>query len=191
MNEAVLGATFFAMDTGDLDHETALVARAQAREVKAFEALYRLHVGRIHALCRRLTGSQALAEDCTQEAFVQAWKALPGFRRDSAFGSWLHRIAVNVVLGHQRTALRRSAWMRDDGDDALDACAAPAERPDVALDLDRAIAELPPGARTVFVLYDIDGYKHEEIAELTGLAVGTCKAHLHRARRLLRARLTA
>ncbi|HJU27193.1 MAG TPA: sigma factor, partial [Rhodanobacteraceae bacterium] len=110
---------------------------------------------------------QALAEDCTQEAFVQAWKALPRFRRDSAFGSWLHRIAVNVVVGHQRTALRRSAWMRDDGDDALDACAAPIERPDVALDLDRAIAEL------------------------TGLAVGTCKAHLHRARRLLRERLTA
>jgi RNA polymerase sigma-70 factor (ECF subfamily) len=191
MNEAVLGATFFAMDSGGLDFETALIARAQAREVKAFEALYRLHVGRIHALCRRLSGSQALAEDFTQEAFVQAWKALPGFRRDSAFGSWLHRIAVNVVIGHQRTALRRSGWVRDDGGDALDSCAAPAERPDVALDLDRAIAELPPGAREVFVLYDIDGYKHEEIAALTGLAVGTCKAHLHRARRLLRARLTA
>ncbi|HJP97719.1 MAG TPA: sigma-70 region 4 domain-containing protein, partial [Rhodanobacteraceae bacterium] len=75
--------------------------------------------------------------------------------------------------------------------DALDSCAAPAERPDVALDLDRAIAELPPGARAVFVLYDIEGHQHEEIAALTGLAVGTCKAHLHRARRLLRARLTA
>lgn len=191
MNEAVLGTTAFAMDPGEPDLEATLVARAQAREVAAFEALYRLHVGRIHALCRRLAGSQALAEDCTQEAFVQAWKALPRFRRDSAFGSWLHRIAVNVVLGHQRAALRRSAWLRDDGDHALDACAAPAERPDVALDLDRAIAELPPGARAVFVLYDIEGHQHEEIAALTGLAVGTCKAHLHRARRLLRARLTA
>lgn len=190
MNDAVLGATAFAMDSRELDSETALVARAQAREVGAFESLYRLHVGRIHALCRRLAGSQALAEDCTQETFVQAWKALPRFRRDSAFGSWLHRIAVNVVLGHQRAALRRSAWVREDGGEALDTCAAPVERPDVALDLDRAIAELPPGARAVFVLYDIEGHQHEEIAALTGLAVGTCKAHLHRARRLLRARLT-
>ncbi|MEO8746184.1 MAG: RNA polymerase sigma factor [Rhodanobacter sp.] len=191
MNDAVLSASVFAMDLDDSDVDTGLVARAREREVDAFEALYRRHVGRVHALCRRLAGSPALAEDCTQEAFVQAWKALPGFRGESAFGSWLHRIAVNVALGHHRTALRRSAWVQEDSDEAVESFAAPAAQPDVALDLDRAIADLPPGAREVFVLYDVEGYKHWEIAALTGLAVGTCKSHLHRARRLLRARLTA
>lgn len=190
MNVATLVAPRFAMGLVGPDAEGGLVARARAREVAAFETLYRDHVGRIHALCRRLAGSHALAEDCTQETFVQAWKALPGFRGDSAFGSWLHRIAVNVVLGHQRGELRRSAWVREGGDDALDVVAAPTANPDTALDLDRAIAELPPGARQVFVLFDVEGCSHEEIAALTGLAVGTSKAHLHRARRLLRARLT-
>lgn len=190
MNDAVLDAPTLIMDPADPDDEIALVFRAREREVAAFEALYRRYAGRIHAVCRRLADSQVLAEDCTQETFVQAWKALPDFRGDSAFGSWLHRIAVNVALGHQRIALRRSAWAHD-GDDALDAIAAPTESPGVALDLDRAIAELPTGARAVFVLHDVEGYLHEEIAALTGLAVGTCKAHLHRAHRLLRARLEA
>lgn len=185
-----------AVPIGDMESDEAgvadagLVAQAAEGDTKAFEALYRRHVGRIHAVCLRLAGSRALAEDCAQEAFVQAWKALPGFRGESAFGSWLYRIAINAVLARHRGALRQSAWFRDGDDDALDNVAAPDPPPGAALDLDRAIAELPSGAREVFVLYAIEGYKHEEIAALTGLAVGTTKAHLHRARRLLRARLS-
>jgi RNA polymerase sigma-70 factor (ECF subfamily) len=190
MNVAMLGVSAFAIDPGDPEVEASLVARARTGDTEAFEALYRRHVGRIHALCQRIAGSRSLAEDCTQEAFVQAWNALPRFRGESAFGSWLHRIALNVVLGQQRKALRRAAWVREDDHEALACAVAPAQEPQAALDLDRAIAQLPPGARAVFVLYDIEGYQHQEIAALTGLAVGTCKAHLHRARRLLRARLT-
>ncbi|HEX5313568.1 MAG TPA: RNA polymerase sigma factor [Gammaproteobacteria bacterium] len=195
MNDAALAAPLFVVNPPGSEDEAGLIARARRRELGAFEALYRSHVGRIHALCRRLSGSPSLAEDYTQEAFVRAWESLPGFRGESAFGSWLHKIAVNVVLGKQRLALRRSAWIRDDpreeDEEAIAAIAAPGERPDIAMDLERAIAELPPGAREVFVLYDVEGYQHEEIAALTGLAVGTSKAHLHRARRQLRARLTS
>ncbi|MGH8272823.1 MAG: RNA polymerase sigma factor [Gammaproteobacteria bacterium] len=190
MNDIALAVPVPAMKCRDPETEATLLARARQGDVRAFEALYRSHVGRIHALSRRLSGSQTLAEDCTQEAFVRAWEALPKFRGESAFGSWLHRIAVNTVLARQRRALRRSAWLHTDGNDAIVAAAAPPERPDMAMDLDRAIAELPPGAREVFVLHDVEGYKHAEIATLTGLAVGTTKAHLHRARRTLRARLT-
>ncbi len=188
MNELVLSMPI-ANVMGRECEPDGLVAQAMQGDSKAFEALYRHHVGRIYALCLRLAGSRTVAEDCTQDAFVQAWKALPGFRGDSAFGSWLHRIAVNTVLARHRGAIRRSAWLHE-GDDALDSVAAPNIRPDAAIDLDRAIAELPCGAREVFVLFAVEGYKHEEIAALTGLAVGTTKAHLHRARRLLRARLT-
>lgn len=171
--------------------EQPLVERARQHDAKAFETLYRRHVGRIYATCLRLAGSVTLAEECVQDAFVRAWEALPTFRGDSAFGTWLHRIAVNEVLMRQRKRLRRAAWLRPDGGDGLENVAAPVRAPDATLDLESAIAALPPGAREVFVLYDVEGYKHEEIAALTHLAVGTCKAHLHRARRLLRARLTA
>jgi RNA polymerase sigma-70 factor (ECF subfamily) len=187
MNALALAVTIPNVKDHDSGEDASLVARAGEGDLRAFEALYRRHVGRIHAVSLRLAGSQALAEDCTQEAFVRAWKTLPTFRGESAFGTWLHRIAVNVVLGHQRKALRLSAWSRDD-ENGIEAVAV-AERPDVALDLDRAIAGLPSGAREVFVLHDVEGYKHTEIAALTGLAVGTTKAHLHRARRLLRAEL--
>ena len=190
MNAMVLAMPMMSVEEHD-GEGSWLVARAQGGDTRAFETLYRQHIGRIYAVCLRLAGSRTLAEDCTQDAFVQAWKALPGFRGDSTFSSWLHRIAVNAVLARQRGALRRSAWFsRDDDGSALDDVAAADPPPGAALDLDRAISELPAGAREIFVLHDIEGYKHEEIAALTGLAVGTTKAHLHRARRLLRARLT-
>ncbi len=190
MNEIALAAIIPDAKGYGEEGEAGLVARAGTGDMRAFEMLYRRHIGRIYALCWRLAGSETLAEDCTQEAFVQAWKALPKFRGESAFGTWLHRIAANVVIGRQRKALRRSAWVRDDGEDALANVAAAQEPPGTMMDLERAIAALPGGARQVFVLHDVEGYKHEEIAALTGLAVGTTKAHLHRARRLLRAELT-
>jgi RNA polymerase sigma-70 factor, ECF subfamily len=164
----------------------SVVQRAKAGDVPAFEQLYRDHVGRIYALCLRLSGDVTRAEELTQDVFVRAWEKLDGFRGDSAFGTWLHRLAINVVLGERRSEGRRAARLVED-ETAL--CSAPAPRasePGERFDLERAIAALPPGARTVFVLHEVEGYGHAEIAQLTGRAEGTCKALLHRARKLLR-----
>lgn len=165
---------------------SALVGHAQAGDVSAFERLYGEHVDRVYALCLRMSGDAASAEELTQDVFVRAWERLRGFRGESAFDTWLHRLAVNVSLEARRSQGRRAArfFVTDDlsGFDAAAVEEAPGER----LDLERAIARLPDGARSVFVLHDVEGYRHEEIAALTGRAVGTCKAHLHRARKLLR-----
>lgn len=189
MNSPALATDTTDTAIHDESADDPLVTRAAAGDRLAFEELYHRHVGRVYALCRRLAASTATAEECTQEAFIQAWEALPGFRSESAFGSWLHRIAVNAVLARQRKALRRSAWVRETSEDVVDNIASADALPGATIDLDRAITELPNGAREVFVLYAIEGYKHDEIATLTGLAVGTSKAHLHWARRLLQAKL--
>ena len=163
-----------------------LVARAQAGDQTAFRDLYRQHAGRVYALCLRLTGDASAAEERTQDVFVRLWDKLTSFRGDSAFTSWLHRLTVNVVLNEQRTTGRREARVKPSADPAA------LERPrgdpvnGLGIDLERAIAELPHGAREVFVLFDIEGYGHAEIAELTGIAEGTSKAQLFRARKLLR-----
>ena len=165
---------------------TETVRRAQAGDVAAFERLYRENVDRIFALCLRMSGDAVRAQELTQDVFVRAWEKLAGFEGKSAFSTWLHRLAVNVVLGSRRAEGIRVGKVF--GTDDLEAYETPTRPPDPGdrLDLERAIATLPPGARTVFVLHDVEGYKHEEIAELHGIAVGTCKAQLHRARRLLR-----
>lgn len=168
----------------------ALLDRARAGDSRAFESLYRTHVGRVYAVCLRLAGDVRLAEECTQDAFVQAWEKLASFRGDSAFGTWLHRIAVNMVLGRHRKRKRWAAWLVEDEEAAL-AQADRAAGPDGLLDLDQALRQLPSGAREVFVLHDVEGYGHEEIAGLMGIAAGTSKAQLHRARKLLQARLSA
>jgi RNA polymerase sigma-70 factor (ECF subfamily) len=162
------------------------VRRAQQGDVAAFEQLYRQNLDRVFALCLRLCGDGTRAEELTQDVFVRAWQKLGSFEGKSAFSTWLHRLAVNVVLGERRSEGIRIGKVF--GTDDLEAYETPTKPPDPgqAMDLERAIASLPPGARTVFVLHDVEGYKHEEIAELHGLAVGTCKAQLHRARRLLR-----
>ena len=162
-----------------------LVALAAAGDVLAFEELYRANVGRVYALCLRMSGDRHLAEELVQESFVRAWQKLPSFRGASAFSTWLHRVTVNVVLGQ-----RRSASSRARGSAAPEATepepAVSAVNPGEAIDLERAIAALPDRAREVFVLHDVEGFRHEEIARLTGIAVGTSKAQLHRARRILR-----
>jgi RNA polymerase sigma-70 factor (ECF subfamily) len=167
------------------DDETELIRRAQARDVRAFEELYRRQVPRIHAVCLRLTTNSRRAEELTQSAFVQAWQKLPLFRGDSAFGSWLHRLAVNGVLMEFRSTRRREARVVGSANPA--ALEVPTRPPPagIRLDLEQAIATLPPQARTVFVLHDVEGYTHEEIASLMELQTGTTKAQLHRARQLL------
>src|SRR2546430_876447 len=167
-----------------------LVQRAQQGDQAAFEALYRAHVGRVYALCLRLTADPVRAEELTQDAFVRAWERLASFRGESAFSSWLYRLTVNVVFLGQRASRRRALRVFTTDDPAA------LERPSdgsgtgAHLDLERAIAALPPGARHVFVLHDVEGYRHHEIAELTGIAGGTSKAQLFRARRLLREALS-
>lgn len=169
----------------------ALARRAARGEVGAFEQLYRSHVGRVFALVRRLCGGhEARAQDVTQEVFVRAWQALPSFRFESAFATWLHRLAVNTALMELRA--RRSGRDDESDDDALDTLATPdtaGVRTLLATDLERAIASLPPRARAVLVLFDVEGLSHEEIAAQLDMAVGSSKAQLHRARGLLRARL--
>ena len=171
--------------------ERPLVAAAARGEVAAFEALYRRHVGRVHGAIRRLVGGHgSRAEDLTQEAFVRAWQALPAFRFESAFSTWLHRLAVNTALMELRT--RRSRPLEDGDEEAVAQLGSPdsaGHLTALSLDLERAVATLPPRARAVLVLYDVEGWKHEEIAAELGMAIGSSKAQLHRARGLLRARL--
>ncbi|OLC06532.1 MAG: hypothetical protein AUJ01_05225 [Acidobacteria bacterium 13_1_40CM_3_65_5] len=170
-----------------------LVARAQAGDQTAFRELYRRHAGRVYALCLRLTGDARDADERTQDVFVRLWDKVRSFRGDSAFSSWLHRLTVNVVLNERRTTGRRERRImpaEDPGEVAGAQHAAPLqESAGLSIDLERAIAELPDGAREVFVLYDIEGYGHGEIAQLAGIAEGTSKAQLFRARRLLREKL--
>jgi RNA polymerase sigma-70 factor (ECF subfamily) len=171
--------------------DSALVAAARKGDMKAFERLYRLHSGKVMGLCLRMTRRRDVAEDCVQQTFIRAWRSLAAFEGRSAFGTWLHRIAVNEVLTHERNHGTRA---ESDEDAVADATAEPQELQrayDAAevMDVERALATLPPGSRHVVVLQTVYGYSHEEVAEMLGIAVGTCKAQLHRGRRLLRERM--
>jgi RNA polymerase sigma-70 factor (ECF subfamily) len=168
-----------------------LVRRAQAGDQAAFRDLYHQLAGRVYALCLRLTGDAGAAEERTQDVFVRAWDKLRSFRGESAFSSWLHRVAVNVVMNERRTTFRRERRVAPvAAPETLERSRGGGE-PMIGLniDLERAIAALPEGAREIFVLYDIEGYSHAEIADLTGIAEGTSKAQLFRARHLLREKL--
>jgi len=169
--------------TPTTDDESLWIRRAQRADSRAFEALYRMHVDRVYGLCLRMTGNRSEAEDCTQEAFIQAWNQMKKFRGDSAFGTWLHRIAVNAVLGR----IRRSKREQDRIQAAHELSPSQAAIADTGelRDLAEAVDRLPEGARHVFVLSAIYGYTHEESSDMLGIAVGTSKAQLHRARRLL------
>ena len=168
----------------DLSNDEAhWIARAQRADTGAFEALYRMHIDRVYGLCLRMTGNVSEAEDCAQEAFIKAWDKLDRFRGDSAFSTWLHRIAVNAVLGRMRKSKREH--------DRITAVAEQAPAPIATgdtgelRDLSAAVDRLPEGARHVFVLHAVYGYSHDEAAGMLGIATGTSKAQLHRARRLL------
>ncbi len=169
--------------------DDGLVRRAQADDRAAFDSLYAQHVGRVYAVCLRMCANRLEAEQLTQDVFVKAWQKLKTFRGQSAFGSWLYRLAVNVVLQEGRSTRRRTARVLNMAEPELFERATAPTASDDRLDLERAIATLPNGARQVLVLHDIEGYKHEEIARLTGTTVGSVKSQLHRARRLLRERL--
>jgi RNA polymerase sigma-70 factor (ECF subfamily) len=165
--------------------ERALVEAAKRGSRSAFETLYRDHVGKVYGLCLRMTANRATAEDCTQEAFIQAWRSLPAFESRSAFGTWLHRIAVNAVLAQVRRRRERLGADASAEDEAL-ALADPAVGNDgTILDLEAGIRRLPVGARQALVLVGLYGYSHEEAAQALGIAVGTCKSQVHRARQLL------
>jgi RNA polymerase sigma-70 factor (ECF subfamily) len=176
-----------AADTGDAAAEpAALIAAAAAGDLPAFEQLYRQFSPRIYGLCLRLTGQREAAEDCTQDCFVAAWRSLGGFEQRSRFSTWLHRIAVHAVLARRRGLRTRY--------EVAEPPAGLPEVPDPAgdappLDLERAIAQLPEGARHVLVLVGVCGFSHAEAAEALGIAAGTCKAQLHRARSLVCAML--
>ena len=168
--------------------EERWVDKARAGDRLAFEQLYRSHCDRIYALCWRMCGGdRALAEDMVQEAFVRAWNKLHLFKGDSKFGTWMHRLTVNVVLSDRRIRVKRLQREQEFGDD-LERVLVGEKNVFAGLrkDLEAAIAGLPERARTVLVLYDIEGYQHNEIAEITGMAVGSSKAQLHRARKLVR-----
>jgi RNA polymerase sigma-70 factor (ECF subfamily) len=163
------------------------VQRARNGDARAFERLYRAHQGRIHGLVRRMMGADH-ANEVTQDVFVRAWEKLGTFRGESAFGTWLYRLAVNVILG-------RRAWLgvqrgrMDTTEGALEAVAARPAGTEMSLDFESAVEHLPGGAREVFVLHDVEGYKHDEIAGMLGVTTGTTKAQLHRARMILRRHL--
>jgi len=160
------------------------VARARGGDVAAFDDLYRRHAGRVYGLCLRITADPARAEDGTQEAFIRAWQKLDTLRPGGDFGAWVRRVAVNAVLGEGRSIRRRRQREAPLGEPAMpDRSVTP---PGLSLDLERALSRLPSGAREVFVLHDVEGYRHEEIGELLGVSSGTSKSQLHRARKLLR-----
>jgi RNA polymerase sigma-70 factor, ECF subfamily len=176
-----------------IDDSGTAIARAAGGDRHAFEHVYRTHLNHVFSLCVRMTGDRTRAEELTQDVFVRAWEKLPLFRGESAFSTWLHRLAVNVVLNERRVDGReRGRTVSSDDDDESSAPVSSTAQPMHAekLDLERAIAKLPKGARKVFVLHDVEGFTHEEIGTMLGVTAGGCKAQLHRARLLLREALT-
>jgi RNA polymerase sigma-70 factor, ECF subfamily len=169
-----------------VEWEAGLVQRASAGDTRAFERLYREHAGRVYGLCLRMTRDAQLAEDCTQETFINAWRALAKFETRSSLSTWLHRIAVNVTLARRRRATPVEPLPQEDEGESLEWTL---ETPVEVAEIEGAIGELPEGARDALVLHALYGYSHGEAAQMLGIAEGTCKAQLHRARKLLRERL--
>jgi RNA polymerase sigma-70 factor (ECF subfamily) len=167
-----------------VDSEMADAALAASGDGRAFERLYRRHLNRIHGLVRRMVDADQ-ADDITQDVFVRAWEKLSTFRGEAAFGTWLHRLAINVILGRRQTiGTERTRFIDTEG--AVESVAARGSHEDMTMDFEEALALLPEGARQVFLLHDVSGYKHEEIAKLLNIVPGTSKSQLHHARMALR-----
>lgn len=166
---------------------------AASGDRKAFERLYRAHVNRVFSLCTRMCGSKVKGEELTQDVFVRAWEKLPQFRGDSQFSTWIHRVAVNIVLTERKNEARNRRRIVEDEPERGDT---PLQKASITpgygdrMDITAAMETLPPGAKQIFILHDIEGYKHEEIADMCGITAGGSKAQLHRARLLLREALT-
>jgi RNA polymerase sigma-70 factor (ECF subfamily) len=168
----------------------ALAQRASGGEMAAFEELYARHNRRVYSLCLRMTQNQSEAEDLAQEVFIQLFRKLGSFRGESAFTTWLHRLTVNQVLMHFRKRSVKLEQTTEEGETPVQivvGTANPNQMPVVdRIALDKAVGQLPPGYRTVFVLHDVEGHEHEEIARMLGCSVGTSKSQLHKARMKLR-----
>jgi RNA polymerase sigma-70 factor, ECF subfamily len=174
--------------------EAEVIGKAQAGDMECFEALYARHKRRVFSLCLRMTGNYAQAEDFTQEAFLQLYRKIGSFRGESAFSTWLHRLSVNIVLMH----FRKKGLAEVSLEETLEPQQEDAPRKDIGerdnvlhgsidrITLERAIGELPPGYRIIFVLHDVEGYEHNEIAEMLGCSIGNSKSQLHKARMKLR-----
>jgi RNA polymerase sigma-70 factor, ECF subfamily len=173
--------------TSKSDSDAVDATLAASGDAHAFERLYRGHIGRVHSLARRMLSDDE-ADEAAQDVFVRAWEKLATFRGEAAFGTWLHRLAINVILGRrERRGLQRQRYLEGDG--VLETVAGRRSAPETSMDMESAIARLPDGARQIFVLHDVEGYRHEEIADMLGLATGTSKSQLHRARMALRQHL--
>lgn len=173
-----------SLTRNDHNDELMLITRVKQNDIQAFEQLYRLHSGRVFALCIRLTANRAIAEELAQEAFVRAWQKIRTFRGESSFSSWLYRLTTNVVLSSMRKNQLRQVSIEDNYE-ANNVANKSLDNGKIR-DMEQAISRLPDGARKIFVLHDIEGYQHNEISEMTGLAIGTSKTQLHRARKLLK-----
>lgn len=188
MIEPGFGAATLAHEqTGRPDSDAVDATLAASGDASAFERLYRHHVPRVYNLVRRMLDDDD-ADEVTQDVFVRAWQKLGTFRGEAAFGTWLHRLAVNVILARRETlGTRRKRYL--EGDAVLEVLQSRKAAPELAMDFESAMERLPDGAREVFVLHDVEGYRHEEIAQMLGLATGTSKSQLHRARMALRQHL--
>lgn len=189
MHGTTLGVNELRRDssTSTADADAIDATLAASGDAQAFERLYRVHVSRVHSLARRMLGFED-ADEAAQDVFVRAWEKLGTFRGESAFGTWLHRVAINVILG-KRQVLGTARNRFVDGEEAVERMQAPRGHSEFHVDFDAAIERLPDGARQVFVLHDVEGFKHHEIAEMLGVTTGTSKAQLHRARMSLRKHL--
>jgi len=189
--ESIMTTTSQVAETTDryeaLAQEAADVASAASGDMAAFQRLYELHVGRVFSLACRMVGSDE-AQELTQDVFVRTWLKIGTFRGESAFGSWLYRLAINVMYAHQRKQAKERQRQAAN-EIPLQMASARRDQAEIRLDFDVAIERLPDGARQIFVLHDVEGYKHREIADLIGITAGTSKSQLHRARMLLREQL--
>ena len=190
VQNSVRGVTRLSGDSGSepAGRDAVDAVLAASGDSAAFARLYHAHVARMYSLARRMVGGEE-ASEITQDIFVRAWSKLGTFRGEAAFGTWLHRVAINVILARRgQLGLERSRY--DDSEDAFATLPARARTTDLAVDVEAAIGRLPSGARQIFVLHDVEGYKHNEIARMLGIAAGTSKAQLHRARMALRKHLS-